>query len=965
MRLLAFGLAVLGCLSAFAMPLGLRIGVWDAMLGESDAGYLSLSASELLDAESQTFASGGDSDWFGAAESHCGIGSMRSGIIGANQSSWIETTVNGQGRISFWWKASSEEYDGDVFDYAFLSVDGVPQGSLKEFQLQGVAIGGKTDWTNVVIDVVGEGAYTIRWTYCKDEMDEADVGEDCVWLDEFSFTPRPTISFDIGATASGDAPGSIHEFMGTDIALPGEDGFSWADHVFDGWTDGISDYATGASFTIPSSNVTFIAKWIAKSFLTFNIGGGEGSTPSLIKALPNAIVTLPTNEGFSWADHVFNGWTDGRNSHDGGANYTVPSSNVTLTAKWIAKSFVSFDIGEGTGETPETIKDVPNAVLELPTDNGFSWADHVFIGWDLGNWTYEVGTAGWNNFTVPSSNVTLTAHWLAKSFISFDIGEGTGETPSMIKALPDGIVPLPTGEGLSLTDYAFGGWTDGVANYAAGGNYIVPETNVTLTAVWIAKRFLTFTLDGGEGEIPITIKDVPNATVTLPSGVGLSKPKYTFVGWSDGAQTYEAGAEYVVTDSSIEFSAVWEANLLDAPMITSPDVANGGTIETDGATIEMSAGSGATIYYTLDGTEPTTNSVPYTAPFTADGLNMTIKAFAVKDDCFDSDIAEFSFARKPYSAAECVNVNGKMVSTGDTDAAWVRVLGNAAHDGVAALRSGAIGDGETSSIEMTVDGAGKVGFWWKSSSEISRNRKYDYVSFLIDDVEQSWLGGEKDWTNEVYVVSNEGTHTLKWIYQKNVNGRTQGEDCVWLDEVTWTAANVDPIPDIGNNPDASQIQLALKGSRDYQRLANHITSKEEYNAYRAWAGRICGSDFAKRQGVKDSAHSWLSFALDANALIVNAPKQGDLSVSGFQPSATSGAFDLDISVDGISVGEGATEGNLAEIFCVEGAETPNGVFSSNDIDLTFGAPESGNVRCTARPKNATRDSFFMRVRMNP
>ena len=170
----------------------------------------------------------------------------------------------------------------------------------------------------------------------------------------------------------------------------------------------------------------------------------------------------------------------------------------------------------------------------------------------------------------------------------------------------------------------------------------------------------------------------------------------------------------------------------------------------------------------------------------ADGLSVTIKAFAVMDNYFDSDIAAFSFIRKPYSAAECLNANDKTVSTGGNDAAWGRVLGEAAHDGVAALRSGEIDDGESSSIEMTVDGAGEIGYWWKSSSEISRNRKYDYISFLIDGVEHGWLGGEKDWTNEVYAVSGEGTHTLKWIYQKNNNGLTQGEDCAWLDEVKWT-----------------------------------------------------------------------------------------------------------------------------------------------------------------------------------
>ena len=822
------------------------------------AGYLYEGLGEWVNCYNRAFTTDGNSQWYGdSSVSHDGYESLRSGTISNNGVSWVETTINCEGRISFWWKSSCEEYDGDVYDYAYLSVDGVPQGALNNYQPAGIAIGGQTDWTNIVFDVTGEGAHTIRWTYCKDDLDDGNVGEDCVWLDEFSFTPKPTISFDIGASANGNAPDSIHAFAETHITLPNQDGFGWsdhvfngwcegienyaggadyivpssnvtltakwiaksfvsfdigngdgttpemikalpdesislptgeallwADHVFNGWTDGINKYAAGANYSVPSSNVTLTAIWIAKSFVSFDIGGGNGTTPEMIKALPDETITLPTDSGFGWTDHVFDGWSDGTNDYAGDADYTVPSSNVTLTAKWIAKSFVSFDIGNGTGTAPETIKDVPNAVVTLPMADGIEWIDHVFNGWSDGESVYPAGA----DYTVPTSNITLTAQWIAKSFVSFDIGNGTGETPQTIKALPDEIISLPTGEGLTLTDYAFGGWTDGAVDFSAGGNYTVPSSNVVLSARWIAMRFLTFALDGGEGEIPITIKDVPNATVTLPNGDGLHKAKHTFIGWNDGTQTYEAGAEYVVTDTSIEFTAVWTANTLDAPVITSADVANGGMIETESATIEIATEDGTAIYYTIDGTEPTTNSALYAAPITADGMYVTIKAFAVKDDCFDSAVAEFSFTRKPYSVAECLNAGGKTVSTGGVDAKWERVLGGSAHDGVAALRSGAIGEGETSTVEMTVEGTGQIAFWWKVSSEREtvRPQRYDYVSFLIDGTEQKWLGGEKDWTNEVFAVSGEGAHTLKWVYQKNENGLTQGDDCAWLDEVKWT-----------------------------------------------------------------------------------------------------------------------------------------------------------------------------------
>ena len=85
------------------------------------------------------------------------------------------------------------------------------------------------------------------------------------------------------------------------------------------------------------------------------------------------------------------------------------------------------------------------------------------------------------------------------------------------------------------------------------------------------------------------------------------------------------------------------------------------------------------------------------------------------------------------------------------------------HDGIASLRSGAIGDGEVSTLETEVEGAGRIGFWWKVSSEAYRTFKIDYVSFSIDDVEQAWMGGEIGWTNVAFDVVGSGTHTLRRI----------------------------------------------------------------------------------------------------------------------------------------------------------------------------------------------------------
>ena len=689
-----------------------------------------------------------NAEWVGdSSVSHDGGESLRSGLIDKNQSSWLEATVSGAGRISFWWKVSSEYWGEDIFDYAYLSVDGVPQGTWSNRRLCGVAIGGATDWTNVIFDVVGEGAHVIRWTYCKDEEDDGECGQDCLWLDEFSFTPKVKVAFDVGDGSEGELPDSIHVLAGESIILP--------------------------------------------------------------------------TATFSWVDHVFNGWTDG------------------------------------------------------------------------------------------------------------------------------------------------------TANYAAGADYVVPETNVTLVAIWIAKRFLTFTLDGGDGEIPITIKDVPNATVTLPGGEGLHKAKHAFIGWSDGTQTYDPGAEYVVTDSSVEFNAVWAANSLVAPTISSADVMTGGTIETASATIEMTADSGTAIYYTLDGTEPTTNSIPYAAPFVADGMDVTIKAFAVKDDYFDSPAAEFAFSRKPYSAAECINAYGKAVSTDSNDAAWGRVLGVAAHDGVAALRSGVIGEGGTSSVEMSVDGVGEIGFWWKASCErVIRGEPKDHVAFYVDGVSQCWMGGLTDWSNVVVSVSGEGSHVLKWVYQKDSNEKTENEDCAWLDEVTWTS--MDPIPVIASD---GELAAALTGTADANVSAN-VTNAVQYAAYRDWALSVTNGT-TTAQMIKESTRTWLSYALGADALIGKEITSNDVRIVAFEAAnADSGAmgssrptFAFEVAIDGVNIGGGSVavetlKENLKKVLGIEGAATlAPGTFSSDNIDITFDTPVDGKARFTVSPPADAGNSFFMRVRV--
>ena len=593
-------------------------------------------------------------------------GVLRSGQITHNESSFMSMSVQGEGRLTYRWKASSEYFKSFVSDYAYLSVDGVAQGSCSDFKLSGAAIGGATDWQEVSLEVEGDSEHQIDWTFVKNDNDAGTVGEDCVWVDGITYEP-------------------------------------------------------------------------------------------FVK--------------------------------------------------------VSFDIADATGSAPVFVKDVCGGTIELPAADGFA------------------------------------------------------------------------------------------------------------------------------------------------------KAKHTFIGWSDGVATYAPGAEYEVGAMDTVLTAVYEANTLAVPVISSADVSSGGEIMIESATIEIAAGDGTTIYYTLDGTMPTSESLLYSGAFEANALGLvTIKAIAVRDNCFNSEVAEFTFTRRPYSAAECLNANGMIFAVGG-DADWTRVLGDASHDGDAALRSGVISDGQSSFIETKVTGPGTISFWWKSSCEtIWNGMKFDYVSFTVDGVEQDFLGGiSEDWTQVTVNITGNGPHILRWVYQKD-DSYYAGEDCAWLDEVIWTP---DPIPELPLTATVDEVAAALAGSAD-AKLAENITSAADYAAYRTWA---LGLEGVTPEQVKASPNAWLSFALDTDALITAAPKEGDVVIDTFESAAIDGAFEFTVMIDDIEVGDNALEANIRKVFDIEGAENlaiGEAGFSPDNVEVNVAAPENGNVKFTVMPKMGNGEkpkSFFFRVKM--
>ena len=138
-----------------------------------------ISLGEAVDNEALSWTTGYDFSWFGQTETYYyGGDAAQSGHITHDQYSWLRTTVNGPGTLTFYWKVSCEvgmlPYDSLEFD-----ID-------KSYQKE---IWGSIDWQQESY-YIGAGVHTVGWIYSKDSS--VSSGSDCGWLDKVEFTPTPT-----------------------------------------------------------------------------------------------------------------------------------------------------------------------------------------------------------------------------------------------------------------------------------------------------------------------------------------------------------------------------------------------------------------------------------------------------------------------------------------------------------------------------------------------------------------------------------------------------------------------------------------------------------------------------------------------------------------------------------------------------------------------------------------------------
>jgi len=280
----------------------------------------------------------------------------------------------------------------------------------------------------------------------------------------------------------------------------------------------------------------------------------------------SATVSIPATNSGTTKRLVFT-WV---NDNSQGTAPPIAVDNIVLTGgsgtSTPVNYTVTFNVNNGTGTAPSAQTVASDTSITLPSGNGLTRSGYTFGGWNTSSAGTGTNYNAGSSYT-PTGNVTLYAKWLTNYTVTFNANSGTGTAPSAQTVTSGTSITLPSGSGLTRSNYAFGGWntaSDGTGtNYDASTSY-TPTASITLYAKWNSTLTytVTFNVNSGTGTAPSAQTVASGTGITLPNGSGLTRSGYTFGGWntnSAGTGTnYNAGDLYTVT-AAVTLYAKWNS----------------------------------------------------------------------------------------------------------------------------------------------------------------------------------------------------------------------------------------------------------------------------------------------------------------------------------------------------------------------------------------------------------------------
>jgi uncharacterized repeat protein (TIGR02543 family) len=362
---------------------------------------------------------------------------------------------------------------------------------------------------------------------------------------------------------SGSLPTQIN-LSNSETFTVGANSLTKTGYSFVAWNDGSANYAPGATYTMSAANTSLIAQWTATGYaITFDGNGADGgSAPTTGRYVTGGAPYSVALNTYTKSGYSFTGWkTSGAVDYAPGAGY-ASTADLVLIAQWTPKTIaISYNVNGGTGSAPASQNWTYNVSTPATLDPGTGLTK---TGYTFGGWSASASATTGATTGTPSASLTYYVVWTPVTYtVTYATGSGSGSVPTEAGKNLGGTFTLASGSaitppaGSGAVTYSFAYWNDGTSNYSAGATYVMPASNVTLTAQWIAIYYVTYNANGGVTSIASEQK-TESATITI--GVAATRDGYTFLKWvAQSGEQLDPGASTTVQNNRYLFTATWTA----------------------------------------------------------------------------------------------------------------------------------------------------------------------------------------------------------------------------------------------------------------------------------------------------------------------------------------------------------------------------------------------------------------------
>ena len=765
---------------------------------------LLVSLAEAVDAPGQIWTAPGTPPWVGqTAVSHDGVDAARSGRIAHGGTASLQTTVTGPGTVSFWWKVSSESGSDLLRFYV--------GGTLQQ------TISGEQPWAWRNVTVSGSGNQVLEWRYTKNASVVA--GQDAGWVDQIYYVPAGTSTPPVLAIQPTNRTVIAPATVSLNAVAVGSTNLNYQ-WLFNGSVlanGGVVGGVTTTNLTLTSAGA---AQSGAYSVVVTNAAGSVTSVVAHLTVIAAPVITNPpaSQSVAAGATVVFNVGAIGQ---------------APLSYQWFFNGTNLVNGAKVSGATTAalTLTSVAAAqegIYSVMVSNAAGVAISSQSGGSLSTWiaarspVITNGQATTIQTTVTGPG-TIRFLWKVSSETNNDpfvflIGAAeqariSGEVdlrPEMF-AVPAGVQLLQWrySKNASVTTGQDGGWLDGVEFVPTNTSVAPFITSLPLNKSVAGGSTILFE-SGAGGSLPLSYQWQFNGAA-LPNGGGVAgagTPRLTL----SGVQSGQAGnySLFVSNAAGTALSAAASLAITSAPVMTT----GAPVINTPPAGQSVSENAGARFSVIAGGTAPLAYRWQLNGVDLPDGGSVSgaTTASLSLSNVQSSQVGNYSVvvsnaagvaasASAPLSVLTLGEAAGapylNLSQAGYTS--WVAQT-SVTHDGVNAVRTGVIPDGQNTRLEHYVEGPGTITFWWKVSCEAAN----DNLRFYVGATEMARISGEVDWQQQSFAVPAGAQVLLKWRYGKDA-GTSAGQDAGWVDDVQYVFTGVPVAPSITNQPSSLTV----------------------------------------------------------------------------------------------------------------------------------------------------------------